>query len=185
MPSNQLAPWHLWGDSKPLAVPPSLATRTSSQLSKIQYNRPDSWTFLFVAKLIAAPVGSASGAFVGVSFDLIIGVGRSMVSLPFFCQFNFSWAAAAAAPAGQLKYSTEARTPLRIQSDPTSFGVIRDFPAQDIQCTGTAIFENGADPGDAIVEMDAYFAPRVHIRPDWYADKPDDQRFRGNEMGGM
>jgi hypothetical protein len=50
------------------------------------------------------------------------------------------------------------------------------LPAQDIQCTVRAGLQN---VGTATVEVTSWFAPRSHVRPDWF-----NEQFLGGETNG-
>jgi hypothetical protein len=82
------------------------------------------------------------------------------------------------------KWTTVARGPVMDDSETTPFRPLIDhFPAQDIQCVARAIL-TGFDAGDFVdVDLHAYFAPRSHVRPEWFADD-EGSRYRGSENGG-
>jgi hypothetical protein len=54
------------------------------------------------------------------------------------------------------------------------------LPAQDIQCYARASL---GPVGTADIEVSAWFAPRSHVRPDWFRET-DESRFRGGEVDG-
>ena len=82
-----MPPWHLWGNSQRIVAPvqdSSLAARTNSpgQLVKISYKRPETWHWIFAAKLLSGPDGTVTEQLqVEVAFDLTIGIGRSNIIL--------------------------------------------------------------------------------------------------------
>jgi hypothetical protein len=187
-----LAPWHMWGDVAHLTVP-NQGDFTTGQLCRINYRRPETWSFLFGVRLVEAPtVGAGTTPLVTVAFDVILGIGRAnlqivdrFAAVTGFANFNFSWAIAAAPPVGQLKWTTAVNAPAMRDTDVTPVTPLVDhFPAEDINITCRAGFAGGAGPLSVKLELHAFVAPRSHTRPDWYRNLPDKARFLGNEYGG-
>lgn len=195
-----LAPWHMWGSSKMVEVrntgfPPLV---TTGQIARITYKRPETWSFFFVARLISAGESGVVGSppTITVAFDLILGVGRAssdvadgaLASAGFlqgFATFDFQWPlGSVAAPIGRVKWTSTVPSPaLRDSQTPPVTERVSHFPAQDIQCNARVGFTGATLTDDmARVELAAYFAPRTHIRPEWYSDEAD--QFRGKETGG-
>lgn len=175
-------PWHLWGLEQTVVLPPSGATTQQSQspqLARINYKRPDTWTFFFTATLISAvPTGPTSAVF--IAFDLTLGVGRQSTTIPGFRQFTIAWTAAP--PLGQPFFASTAPNVISAGTvNPTTDGFVETFPAQDIQCAARVVIP-AANQG-VTVSVGAYFAPRSHVRPDWYG-ATGDPLFTGAERGG-
>jgi hypothetical protein len=197
------APWQMWGTSQNVTVPGGLDPRAgqqfTAQLAKINYARPDTWSFLFVATLNVVPAvpPPATEVRINCDFDLTVGVGRSAVTLvtdsimtgtsvvpPGFVRLQFVYNSPTNEP-GRSKWTSVARAEV---DDAGTFVTMDHFPAQDIQCQ--ARVSNATDAPalhatETRVTVSAYFAPRSHIRPEWFSDSdnPND-RFRGNETGG-
>jgi hypothetical protein len=65
---------------------------------------------------------------------------------------------------------------------------VTEIVAQDIQLNVRAqIGISGAlvgYPYNAVCEVTALFAPKTHVRPDWYREGPQEVQFPGGEVGG-
>jgi hypothetical protein len=197
--SFPLAPWHLWGTSQTITrrvVSSGRVDTPSNQLAKIQYGRPDTWTFLFGVQFESAP-DSVGIVDVFVDFDLIIGIGRSTLMMPTvrtnvavqtpgFARFLSSYAGAGNQLAGSTLWTSQVQGPAMT----TGFTPLLDkFPAEEIQCSARLSATcPGGDPAEnqnIIVTVHSYFAPSTHVRPEWWSSHPSDRdRFRGKENGG-
>lgn len=187
----------MWGSSLqiPVATGGFTAGEVTQQLSRISYARPETWSFLFAARLIAAARNNPVQMTITVDFVLNLGIGRSSLDVddraptvttarPAFCRLAWSIGGAAVIPIGGLKWTSTVPSPPLDES--RSLGAVEypvtHFPAQDIQCSARVTFRLGAPAvATATVQVHSYFAPRTHVRPDWFADK---NMFRGNEIGG-
>lgn len=180
-----IPPWHLWGDSKIIEVPYSVALLNfySSQVAKVSYGRPETWTFYFASRILNLTPDDTAGE-IDIYFDVTIGVGRSQVTMEGFERHMFSWTNAPS-PIGGLKYSTEVYGPNRTDIPiPPAYtipsNIISEITAQDIQVQARAVYTGGTIvPKSATVEVTAYFAPRSHIRPEWFKGE-----FPGGEDNG-
>lgn len=194
--SFALAPWHLWGGAVPLNTKVGglgFIQANPGQLAKVRYGRPETWRFLFGFTFLTLPPNDAANKLtVVVDFDLILGIGRTSISIASFAQFFRSDTPSNLAALGTLWTTAAYTSP--ITQDPTAQTPvsapvpIETFVAEDIQCTAR-IRSAGGITGLANkplgVQAHAYFAPNVHIRPEWFTDHAgDDARFRGNENGG-
>lgn len=197
--SSPIAPWHLWGShvrhaSTLQAVSPSPfdPQGETRQISKVNYKRPDSWTFMFGLFVVRAPDSAlVVNVTIRVDIELIVGVGRSMMQLrngrgtgQGFARLEVAYTTPLTQVAPFGTWTTVARSP--VVSGVTPNEVVQDissFPAEDINCSGRIFGTSGVQLlGSAFeVEVHGYFAPRSHIRPDWYGE---DAQFRGNETGG-
>lgn len=182
-------PWHLWGGSQTITANfASVNDRAATQqIVKVSYRRPETWHWMFVARLISGPPGPFPGpgnSIVDILFNLTVGVGRTSVQLGAFEAFTMIWPGVP--PVGtEILYSTQVLARNRIDSnDPTRIkpNVIDQIVASDIQLDATVVNNFGPEP--AVVEVSAFFAPKTHIRPDWFVDGPPDTRFPGGEVGG-
>lgn len=199
-----IPPWHLWGNSIPLVndsgIDPSSSanTITTTQLIRASYKRPETWHWLFVATLLELPVGlpAATRVRIGVGFHLTIGIGRSQIQMPFFEVFEWQWQTPGGPTNMQLRSAQAPQWPRYnagtggiFAPDPREPGpnIITEIVAQDIQLSGTLTV--GTTPNfqgiPVRVQLDAYFAPKTHVRPDWYLEKtPPEAVFAGAEIGG-
>lgn len=124
-------PWHLWGNSQLVraTVQSSAAVQrvaTPGQLVKINYGRPETWQWLFAAKLVAGPPATVAEFLqVEVAFDLTVGIGRSAIQMPplgsnvfldkAFEQYFFTWGGGASVlfPVNVQLWTTEVLAPNR------------------------------------------------------------------------
>jgi hypothetical protein len=180
-----MPPWHMWGGTQTFVLPFGTDFQ-SQQLARCSYKRPESWHWLFQAKLIAAPGVPSSDASVLIFFDLIVGLGRTQVVLPAFETYLFRWTTVTA-PIGELKYSNRVFGPARLDSvtPDARDNTIDEIVAQDIQVSARALFGGNVALGStATMEVSAFFSPKTHVRPDWMLAGPPEVRFAGGEDGG-
>ena len=207
-----LAPWHMWGTSVavdttdvPILSGAERAAATQ-QLARISYKRPDSFRFLFLAELLVVPSVPTDGSTIQVDYDLIVGVGRSQATLGFtgspgavestdastteffrgFCRFR--WQAAGGSYGPPKKWTTKVTSP--VLDDTNTLLVLNDarvsdvIIAEDLQCRAR-LAAAGTTSDPVRVMVSAYFAPNVHLRPEWFTDREGNEpRFRGKEDGG-
>jgi hypothetical protein len=187
-------PWHMWGSEQIVTLDPSAGGfQNTQQVAKISYRRPETWRFLLTGRLEGLAPTVATVQDVYAQFDLAVGIGRSVydtqksesvVTPPQFnCFAQFYWAVPPTIMPGaqnwNRKYLTCVRAPPHDDSDQTDRLLIDHFVAQDIQCRVRCILTAG-EPGVQVrVAVGAYFAPNVHVRPDWSSGQ-----FRGAETGG-
>lgn len=194
-----LAPWHMWGSSQRMRAvggPPNRGVG-SGQLAKINYKRPETWSFWLGAKLVGGDVNTTGAdSIIRVLIDIQIGVGRSVwmtqqqqiatsIATAGFCRFEWT-VPNGGIPGNSLtnvKYTSAVRSPPTLDSDPTTTDLIRTFCAQDIQCVASLIMVTGSPVAAVEAEVHAYFAPHTHIRPDWFQEA-DAAAFLGKETGG-
>jgi hypothetical protein len=132
-----------------------------------------------VQSSILAVNPSTVGQEVDLQFDLIVGIGRSMATLPAFETYKFVCEAGHKLD-GQVIWSTNVHGPKRWNISDAASNIIDKFPAQDIQCSVRATYSYGETHGDTAQLMCyAGFAPLSHQRPDWFA-----RMFSGGELGG-
>lgn len=183
-----IPPWHMWGNS--LVIGPAVAgggaaasQAVQQQLIRVGYRRPETWHWVFGAKLLAGPNLPLLGnqATVLVLFDLTLGIGRSNILIPGFESYLFAWSGPANAPIGELKYSTQVFGPNRIDNPVASEirdNTIAEVVSQDIQLGCRVIHQSTTAGSTATVEVHAQFAPKTHVRPEWYRTPA---RFPGAE----
>ena len=186
----------MWGNTQLLEASDSLGVNTpgvQGQLVRISYGRPETWHWVFAAKLLSADdtqIGEQH--VVEVAFDLTVGIGRASIILPRFEVLRWRWGnntTTETAPLG-TKWSTAALAPVRVDpslgdTDPwaaqggrTTSNVIDQIVAQDLQLQ-TTLTVSTLGTLSARVEVSAQFAPKTHIRPEWHLE-----HFPGGEHGG-
>lgn len=201
--SFALAPWQMWGQT--VAVSPVFRSaasvqeqvQVSTQIAKVNYKRPETWTFFFGGKIIGGMVSVVDDVVVRVQFNIIIGVGRSSfrtAQAPYAIHdvgfALFSWIVPAGIQPGSrdhpnnTKYTTQVQTPELEDGAATPVRhLITQFPAEDIQIYADVGIIAG-DVGTRIdLELTGYLAPANHVRPEWF-NYEEGQQFRGNETGG-
>lgn len=187
MSARSIPPWHLWGNTIQIPLQTQIGTTTNTttvQLVKASYKRPENWRFIFAGTWLFADTGIplAGSTAIFLDFDLIIGTGRSQITLPAFEQFQ--WLGTDTVGPTSLKFSASVNGPVRTSPAPATLpqNVIDHFPAQDINIQARVVAVIGiASTGNLIVEASCNLAPNVHVRPDWYEHPPD---FEGGEEKG-
>ena len=182
--TRQVPPWHTWGNVVTVARPsqPGNNDFGYQQILRVAYGRPESWRFL----LFAEPFGFAQlpgDARLEVFFQLMTGVGRSVITLPTGVAFGkkqtgtpgtwgrFRFDVLAGADAEPpAKWTTYALPP------PPNDGVPSEgvFPSevivgQDIQIGCYMRFIGGLPGRSTGARIGAVVAPWHHARPDWTA----------------
>ena len=191
---SPLPPWHLWGSSQLIEIASSpggvQVQLHDNQLCRISYRRPETWHWVFMTRIVQAPTpsGPAGNASVlRVQFDLTVGIGRSSTTMPAFEVHQMT----AINPGGFLPAFTM-RTTSVVGRRAISFDglaitetttEISEIVAQDAQLNTRVSFQGDAGQ-TAMIEISAYFSPKNHIRPDWFADGPGETVFAGAENGG-
>lgn len=172
------APWMMWGTTQTIALVNSF-NATSQQLVSIRYHRPDTWTFFFTAKFLS--LNNANAGRIIITYDISFGVGRSQQKIEGFESYDATWLAGLQ-PVGLQWWSQSVIGIPRSNPGPdTRENIIREIPAQDIDLNVRASYVDAFGPTteQAIVEVSAYFAPKVHVRPDWF-----EQQFEPGVLGG-
>lgn len=201
-------PWHMWGNTQLIEVPiettGAVRLGVTNQLVRISYARPETWHWLFYARMVSGPANTP-GFFtrVFVNWELTTGVGRSAVrmhlgtgqlfAIPAFDTFTFQWGPTRPEfPTNAQIWASEATSPSKsFQGDgPAATGeTIKEIVAQDLQLqaqvVGLTTPLNVLAAGQtAIVEVSAIFAPKTHVRPDWFINGPQELMFSGAEIQG-
>jgi hypothetical protein len=193
--SAPTTPWHLWGSSVILdGTRGTGIDYLTNQVLRVNYKRPEHWRFWFGARLLGGDVVAGPlDTQVEIVFNLILGIGRSAfdtrqaaLTSGNFCRFLFT------VPVGSIpgqnvlntKYRTTVLSPLTNDQDVTSATEIDHIVAEDIQCEAAMSIVVGAAGQRVVAEATAFFAPNMHMRPDWFRDAPDKVCFRGAETGG-
>lgn len=187
----------MWGSDQALQIVTKIgispsqtqADATAPQLARIDYARPETWSFFFGAKLtrVDPEQGTGSGIFtIDVFFDVAIGLGRSTQNLFSFESFKFA-IDTSIPPNGSLNrliWSTRALAPSKsIPVPATPDGLqVESFCAQSINCSvrAHASSTDFSVPNTADLVVSAFFCPRTHIRPEWFQGG----RFTGGEDYG-
>lgn len=200
---QNISPWRMWGSSERLSARLSLlagpgghwtvAGTAERQLTAIHYARPETWSFFLAATLLDCtpqPPAGVGRPVVTAHFDVTIGVGRSQIVLVDFVKFQLvsDFAPGAnsfpvpltfyttRAAAGPASYDATATPPL-------AFGLpIEEVCSEEINVLGRVTIEippttdNNA-PLEASMLLHSYWAPRVHVRPEWFGN--EDKGFYG------
>lgn len=190
-----LPPWHLWGNVIPIGPISGFASNPvqfTGQLVRAAYKRPETWHWIFGARIVNAPVAGGAGSWqLSVAFDLIVGIGRSMLQLPSFETLRWTWTGSFVPTQPLWSTNALATTDYTLTDGVPSLGtqrIIDQIVAQDIQlnCRASLIAIDEPGGGQANVEVSAYFAPKHHARPDWYqiVRTVREAQFAGDETGG-
>lgn len=195
---NPMPPWHMWGNTVRLdgsvrtAAGGQQVGRATSQLLRVSYKRPETWSFFLGARIVNASA-STTGCTIRVVTDVMLGVGRSMYDTTrpdqtAIVQSGFStfvWVVPPGPGTNLLllppKYTTVASRVVLDDSVPAAFERCEWFPATDIQMTSKLILTTTDQDLDVSVEVTGFVAPRTHVRPDWFNAS---NRFLGGETGG-
>jgi len=196
------APWLMWGSDQQITVrtpssmigPPQTETFVQTpQIARIDYGRPETWSFFFAAALVGmtpTPTPGFLGSFfLDVYFDVSIGAGRSSIFLREF--EHFSWEISNSDPAEMnaiIKrgpvWSQQVVPPAKKQDVPAlpSTGIVDSIAAQSINVTARVrgFNENFTAVNTGSFIISAFFAPRSHVRPEWFKEG----RFSGGEDYG-
>lgn len=177
--TNPAAPWKMWGQKRTV-IGFGGQFNPPDQLARVTYKRPESWRFFLAAQIVAGPVQAAPSTLT-VYFDLAFGVGLTQFSTPpqsntsNFHYFRWQIPALQEPSAQPAKWTTQARGPLWDDALPES-SLTDVVVAQDIQAYASVA---PSAAGEYQVACTAFFAPNVHVRPDWFS-----LQFSGAEKGG-
>lgn len=171
MDMQGVPPWHMWGTQSDGAISLTgvAVQQQGSQLARVNYKRPDTWSFCFVLNLLTITnvVGGAVQVF--ANFDLTLGVGRASTTLRNFAVLKIG---------RTIPFLTPSLMPAQVFTtvggnfediDGTLARVPNgsvDFPSSEIQCEAR-ILATGSATMDLTYSVAAYFAPRTHFRPEW------------------
>lgn len=191
-------PWKMWGSTQVITVPAAFTTAPVAvpQIAQVNYRRPETWSFFLAAKLESF---EAQGLDLTVfcDFELLLGVGRSLFDtsppyiggIPTSAPFaRFGWIVPAgqppAADAGSVKFCTSVVSPPLDETLATPVGTLIDhFVAESI--TSKATIRTSSLTAPLTISVSTFFAPRTHVRPDWFGNSDEEaRRFRGDEQGG-
>jgi hypothetical protein len=185
-------PWHLWGNTELISVPPTGLAATSNVASKTlvraSYGRPEKWHFLFNLQLKGPVLVSFPGntAFLDCTFDLILGVGRSAITLVNFAALQYDWGNGGNMfPTNQM-WTQVGRIQESISATPSTDPPFRPdhFIAQDVTIVANLFYQTDV-PGAApiVAEVSGQISPATHVRPDWLVEGPPAEKFLGGETG--
>lgn len=192
-----VTPWHMWGSQADGAVRLTGVDvqQASSQLARVNYKRPDTWSFCFVLNLLTftdvlTPAGAVQ---IFAHFDLTLGVGRSSNTLRDFAVLKigrtFPFLTPSLMPAQVFTTVGGAFEDIDGTIARTPNGSV-DFPSSDVQCEAR-ILVTGSTTLSITYSVSAYFAPRTHVRPEWLGTATGTKqagngipRFNGGEDKG-
>lgn len=193
-------PWHLWGNTQriELTLPAgqTFSDTVRGQLTKVGYGRPDTWHWLFTARMIEGDDADPGEPLqLQVTWEIVVGMGRSIQQNLAFDGWNFLWGAPRPdAFPRRLFWATETyqdnlnRTLFSLAPATEPFNKVTEIVAQDIQLNVRCTLIRGVLPGTAkraVLEVGAQWAPKSHVRPDWFQlDVPPEAQFPGSEIKG-
>jgi hypothetical protein len=170
--------------------------RTTRQLVRVDYRRPETWRFLLYARLLStsAEPGDLQNALVFVTFAVSLGLGRSMSRLPQFQLFQWGWSNSSNSPFFLTNFEADAqaaRNPILCDfaygapliDDRRSGGSvsepkeIRHVVAESINVAATVNLASDFSH-QMQIEVGAYFSPQTHVRPEW-----NSRVYSGGENG--
>ncbi len=175
------APWIMWGSDQGLSISDPGGgggeRKTTGQLARIDYARPESWNFWFYLNVLTDP---GLGSTVVVDFELQLGLGRSSLVIQKFCTFDVNQGTPPGFP--YQIYATQFIGPPRSELEITDGkdNLITEFTAQSINCVARAQLINAIGPGSCDIVVACWFSPKVHVRPEWFKDGS----FSGGENAG-
>lgn len=193
----------MWGNSQTVTInSEAFGTFASftNQLTSVRYGRPETWHWFFCARLLSVDPAPVNPQVVDLllDFELILGLGRSSTLItqpdptgPKTSFERYRWQFAGGVPPsliGRQIWSNSVLAPNRDQSSGATpvENLVDEIVAQDIQ------LQARVSPGGnnnyvytAQMQIDAYWAPKNHVRPDWFHPTgPLEQQFPGDELGG-
>lgn len=190
------APWLFWGSDQTVEFRDSglsmagTVTAISPQLARIDYGRPETWSFFIGAKFERASRFPDPGTVIGVEVNFLVTLGlartsRSIVLGPLNFEVSGDIPPSDNPVVGLVAWRVQSRTPVRIPADPANplhWAEIDSFPAQSINCVATVRGSSGPAPSGwtGTMTVSAFFAPKSHVRPEWFANG----RFTGGEDYG-
>jgi hypothetical protein len=180
------APWLFWGSDQTLAFRSvglsmnPIVPSVSPQIARIDFGRPETWTFFIGAKLESLTPFPPAGVTYNIEINFIatIGLARTSRALnlgPLTFAVSGDVAPSVSPTVGLMAWATQTRSPVRIPADPAvpgHFALLDSFPAQSINCVATArpIATPAPEPFSGVLTVTALFAPRTHVRPEWFKD---------------
>jgi len=190
------APWLFWGSDQTMQIrvtspgPPTF-TIQSPQIARIDFGRPETWSFFLGAKLdnLLPFPGPGAVSHVEVRFLVTIGLARTTRAIilgPLIFELDGAVGPFVNNPIGQFAWATRGKSPIHFPSDtanPDHFEEVDSFAAQSINCVASVKAFNvptGVGSFVADLTVSALFSPRTHIRPEWFKDG----RFTGGEDYG-
>lgn len=192
---SPVTPWHMWGNTVEITAQTgpagagTIAGPSPSQLFRVNYRRPETWSWFVGAQLVDGDISDVDLQVI-VQVHFILGVGRSV----FLTEGNFPgqvpvvefrWSVPIGVRPGagnSKKWTVRAPTP---RLDDLTAGSEEKFDwlvAQDIQAKARGFLvltAPSAVNNRVVIQISAWVAPRVHVRPDWFIEE-----FTGAERQG-
>jgi len=169
----------MWGSDQQFDLTPG--TELSKQVSRVDYGRPETWTFLLANKVTAGFAPAPVAGTVDIAFDLFIGSGRSTISVRNFVVFQVNIPNLTNAAVGPLLWATTAQSPQRTFPPAGNEFTISEFPAQSINAQARVLFTCVDPLATVSLVASGFFSPRTHVRPEWFKGGT----FKGGENDGM
>lgn len=176
-----IAPWLMWGSAQSQTFSIDAGNtglgNAGGQIARVDYARPETWSFFLAANVTDFQYFGGGVPRLTIFYDLTIGLGRSTIAIPAFETYFWDLPA----EVGVLRYSTEVTAPPRNNADTTQ-NLIREIATQTLNLGYRAqMFVPAGQPATASIEVHGYFAPKNHIRPEWFKDG----KFTGGEDTGL
>jgi hypothetical protein len=153
----------------------------SKQVGRVDYGRPETWTFLLSLKVTNGNAPAPVAGTVDCAFDLFLGSGRSTIEVRNFVAFQVNIPNLTNAAVGPLLWATTAQSPQRTFPPAGNEFTIANFPAQSINAQARVLFTCVDPLATVSLVASGFFAPRTHIRPEWFKGG----EFKGGENDGM
>jgi hypothetical protein len=177
MPRTGPPPWLMWGSAQTIKLLGG-DQPTGAQLCQIDYRRPETWHFLIYGVVTrAANIDPAT--FLNIDIALTIGLGRTTIPIPNFCRLTWGPGVATIQP-----NVVRACTTVEFAKENTtrvSNNVVSEVVFQNLQSQFSAAFVESAANASADVQLTMFWAPKTHVRPEWFAKPP---LFPGDEVVG-
>jgi hypothetical protein len=197
---NPNAPWHMWGNTVlvpiPLVAPAGprvVGSVDNVQVARVNYKRPETWSFFFAGEIVSGVPSDVARTIIA-TMNVAIGIGRSVYrteprppgnpgsGAPFV---QFLWTIGVGedpCTRNQNKRWTTSVTSPPLDDVVSDTHQIDWLPAESIQCSCYAqctVAGASALDNSVTVAVTGFFAPRTHVRPDWYSEE-----YRGDETRG-
>ncbi len=166
----------MWGSVQQVAIL-GADVQTKSQLVQIDYKRPETWKF-WISGVLTSATNIDPGTFLNIDIDLTIGLGRSTVAIPSFSRLTWGPGVASIQP-NVIRQCSTVEFP-KENTVRVSNNVVDSLVFQNLQAESRAAFVESAATARASVQLTMFWAPEVHIRPEWFL-----QHFPGGETTGV
>jgi hypothetical protein len=165
-PYPGIPPWHLWGSDATVAFNTlGGGNQSTQQLSRVDYHRPETLRFFFWLAILDSSQASGPGWQAVAQFDVNFGVGRSNVQVPDFVDLVLT------GNVGDTPFGWSSMAPTRgLSLGPPAFTAAQAFTELVVaeQLNVSCRVGVNAAAGKIVCQVASFFAPNVHLRPEWY-----------------